>query len=234
MHALTATGVALVLAVGLTVAGCGGGGDGNSGPVVSTSSFPGRAAYAARLATGSNDNFTVSGSCAGTATLTASPATPATFEGVAGFAAGQTTTLNLTNCTPASTAASATAYYDSSYSPLGSSIPGVEYTKFVTQPPPLPASVKVGDTAVYATLTVYTDSTKAVTSGQRVLSYLVEADTASTVIVNLITRNYNSASQLMWTQQTRYRLGTGGTLAIVAIDLQYSTTSTVHLIYTKV
>jgi hypothetical protein len=183
---------------------------------------------------GSTDNFTLSGTCTGTATIANGAATPSTFEGVVGFAATQTATVNLTNCTPATNFISGTSYYDGGYIPLGSSIPGVEYAKFLTLPPPPPTAVKVGDTAVYATLTTFTDSTKIVVTGQRVLSYVVEADTANTAVVNLISKGYDTLHQLLFTQQSRYRIAADGTLTVLTIDVQYSTTSTTHLLYTRV
>lgn len=225
--------VILVSAAASLVAGCGGGGGGAGGATTTTTSFPLQAGYRARVAGGSTDNFTVSGTCTGTATFTNGAATASAFEGVSGFAVAQTVTESFTNCTPATIALSGTGYYDGSYSPLGSSIPGVEYTKFLTAPPPLPASVKVGDTAVYATLTTYTDSTKSVTTGQRVLSYVVEADTANSAIGNLITKGYNASGQLLSTQQARYRIAADGTLTVVSIDIQLSAPSTTHLVYTK-
>ena len=225
--------VILISAATSLLSGCGGGGGDGGGATPTTTSFPLQAGYRARVAGGSTDNFTVSGTCTGTATFTNGAATASTFEGVSGFAAAQTATVSFTNCTPATSAVSGTGYYDGSYSPLGSSIPGVEYTKFLTAPPPLPASVKVGDTAVYATLTTYTDSTKSVTTGQRILSYVVEADTPNTAIGNLITKGYNASSQLLFTQQSRYRIAADGTLTVVSIDIQYSTTSNTHLVYTK-
>jgi len=222
----------MVTAMVVLISGCGGGGDSGSA-TVSTMSFPAQAAYRARVAAGSTDNFTVSGTCAGTATYTDGVATASTFEGVTGFAASTTVSINLTNCTPATSAVSGTSYYDSNYSPLGDSIPGVEYAKFVTAPPPLPTTVKVGDTAVYATFALYTDSTKATTTGQEVLSYVVEADTATTAVVNLISKEYNTSNQLLSTQQSRYRIAADGTLTTLSIDVQLSTTSTTHIVLTK-
>jgi hypothetical protein len=214
--------------------GCGGGGDSGA----TTTSFPAQAGFRARIAAGSTDNFTLSGTCTGTATITNGAPTDSTFEGVPGFAATQTATatVNLTNCTPETNVISGTSYYDRSYTPLGSSIPGVEYAKFQPGPPLplLPLAVKVGDTADYATLTTFTDSTKIIVTGQRVLSYVVEADTANTAVVNLVSKGYDMLHQPLFTQQSRYRIAADGTLTVLTIDVQYSTTSTTHLLYTKV
>ena len=231
-HGLRA--IALVIGTSLLLVACGGGGGGGStGPVVSTNSFPLRAGYTALVAAGAIDNFTISGTCAGSATITDSPAIASTFEGVAGFASTSTFTFTFTNCTPTSGADTSTTFYDANYTPLGISNPGGDYEKFQTVPPPLPASVMVGNTASYGTLIVYTDSSKTVTTGTRVFSYVVEADTASTAIINLISRSFDNASQLLGTQQSRYRIAANGSLTIVSIDTQLSTTSTTHLLLTK-
>ena len=219
-----------LLAVTLVLSACGGGGSSGTTPVTS---FSLQAGYKARVQAGAADNFAVSGTCSGTATITTSGTSASTFEGVAGFSSSQTETLNLTNCVPATIAVTGTSYFDANYTPLGGSILGVEYTKFQVVPPALPTSVKVGDTAVYATLIIYTDSTKTTTTGQRQLSYVVAADSSTTALITLITRSYNNANQLLFTQQSTYRIAGDGTLTIVTIDVQYSTTSTTHLVYTK-
>jgi hypothetical protein len=212
---------------------CGGGGGGDGGPAVPANSFPLQTGYRALISSGSSQNLAISGDCSGSASITSSPASDATFEGVAGFSASTTQTINFSNCTPASTAATVTSYYDASFTPLGSDSAGIEYSAFETRPPVLPASVKVGDTAQYATLTVYSDSTKSTVTGRRVLSYVIEADTASTAIANLITTASNAANQPIFTQQSRYRMAADGTLSLLSIDIQFSTTSTLHLVLTK-
>lgn len=215
--------------------GCGGGGDSGAtaAAVAASTTFPLQAGYQARIKAGSQDNYAVSGTCAGTATLTNGAPTAATFEGASGFAASQTVTVRFPSCSALSSAAvTGTAYFNASYAPIGTSIPGVRYE---TLPSGLsvPVSVKVGDTAVLGNLTVYADSSKASVTGQRVLSYVIEADTATTAIVNLISKDYNSSSQLLSTSQARFRIATDGTLTSTTIDIQYSTTNTSHLTYTK-
>ncbi len=51
--------------------------------------------------------------------------------------------------------------------------------------------------------------------------------------INLISKRYDNAAQLLGTQQTRYRIATNGALTIVSIDIQFSTTSSTHLVLTK-
>lgn len=237
---LNTHGLAFLIATSATLlSGCGGGGSDSSGttpplpvPAVTTS-FPLQAGYQARIKAGSNDDFTVTGPCAGTANISNGAASPAVFEGSSGFAATQSSTFILTNCPK--TVLSGTSYFDATYTPLGSSTTGAVYEKFLTAPLAFAASVKVGDTGTVATFTRYADSTKAVVTGQRVLSYVVEADSANTAIVNLISKTYDTATpaQLLSTQQSRYRIAADGSLSIITIDNQFSTTSTDHYVYTK-
>ena len=219
------------------LAGCGGGSSTTPAAVVTAAAttFALQSGYKTRVASGSTDNFTISGTCSGSATMSDSTPSSATFEGSPALSVTVTATISFTNCTPSSNASTSTGYYDSNYNPLGYSTIGVDYGKFLTIPSPLPVSVKVGDTAVFGTETIYADSTKQITTGQRTLSYVIETDGASTstAIANLITKQFNTSSQLLFTQQSRYRMAADGTLTIVSIDVQYATTSTNHLVYTK-
>lgn len=217
---------------------CGGGGGGTttaSGPVASTLSFPMQSGYRALIASGLTKSFTISGTCSGSGTKTSSPAnTAATFEGVAGFSATTTTTLTYTNCTPASTAVTSTAYFDSNYDPRGFSTPSINYGVYLT-PLVIPTSVTVGGTNGTGTLgteTLYTDNTKVTLSGRIETTYVVEADTSTTAIVNVIAKIYNASSILTATEQDRYRINATGTVTPTSIDIQYANGSTNHLVFT--
>lgn len=221
----------------LALAGCGGGGGGSSASnstetTASTATFPLRSGYQALVGQSEVNSFSISGTCTGTATETRSAATAATFEGIPGVSTTTTLTGTYSNCTPASFAGTSISYYDTNYKPLGSEVPGTDYAVYSTSND-LPTSVKVGDTAQFATVDVYSSSTKQVRNGTRVLSYTVEADSNSTAIVNLIAKGYNASNQLLYTQQSRYRINTSGQLSIVSRDIQYSTTSTSHMVWTK-
>lgn len=201
-------------------------------PIASTTSFPLQSGFKALVASGYSKNFTVSGTCTGSGNKSSSPATtPATFEGVAGLSATATFTMSLTNCTPASTAQSSTAYFTSNYVPLGFNNIGVNYAVYLT-PPTIPTTVTVGATGAYGTQTLYTNSTKATGNGTAVQSYVIEADTSSTAIVNLIAKVYNASGTLTLTEQDRYRIDAAGTLTPTSIDSQSSNGSTTHLVLT--
>lgn len=228
----------LALAVTSTfLAACGGGGGGDTvatatSPIVSTASFPMQSSYRALVASGYTKSFTISGTCSGSGNKSSSPAaTPATFEGVAGLSATATFTINFTNCTPASTAVTSTAYFDTNYDPRGINSTGVNYGVYL-QPLVIPMTVTVGGTGILGTQTLYTSSTKVTPNGRIDLSYVVEADTASSAIVNLIAKMYNSAGTLTATEQDRYRITSSGALTPTSIDIQYANGSTNHLVLT--
>jgi len=61
-------------------------------------------------------------------------------------------------------------------------------------------------------------------------SYVVEADTATTAIVNLIGKIYTAAGTLSATEQDRYRIAATGALVPVSADILYSTGT--HLVFT--
>ena len=231
----------LVSSIGAAVLSACGGGGGDSTPAAQTpiaptpvTSFALQAGYKARLASGSTVNYLVSGTCTGSARGSASAPNATTFEGSSALAVTTTLTISFTNCTPTSTAVTSLTYIDSNYSLLGSSVAGTYYGKFLTIPSPLPTSVKVGDTAVYGTETLYTDSSKQTSKGQRTYSYVIEPDGTSTTtaIANLILKEFNSANQLLITGQSRARITADGTITPVSMDLQSSTTSTNHFVLT--
>lgn len=214
-----------IMANAVFLSACGGG---SSEPTtlatVEAISFPlqsGYKAHIAKIASGSVEKFTISGTCAGSATSSTSSPGTAIFEGASALSVTSTTTINFTNCTPASAAATSTIYYDSNYNVLGHSAIGIEYGKLLTIPTPLPTSVKVGDTGVYGIEIIYSDSTKQTIKGHRNFSYVIEADgtSTSTAIVNLIVKSFDTANQLLFTQQSRYQMAANGTLTALSIDV---------------
>ncbi|MGE5622224.1 MAG: hypothetical protein ACM3WS_03600 [Bacillota bacterium] len=226
----------LICALTAVLSACGGGGSSSSAASESTvsTSFPLASAYKNLIASGKATNYAISGTCSGSGSISASAPSSSTFEGSSALSVTATSTYSFTNCTPASVAGSSISYYDSNYNFIGHTVAGQEYGKFISGTNALPTSVKVGDTAIYGTETIYSDSTKQTVIGTRALSFIIEQDgsSSSSVIANAITKNYNASNQLTFTQQTRYRLGVDGSFTPVSIDIQYSTTSSTHLILT--
>jgi hypothetical protein len=213
----------------MTLAACGGGG--SSTTPSTTTTYPLRSGYQNLISQSEVNSFSISGTCTGTATETRSAAVPATFEGTAGVSTTATVSISLSNCTPASSAGTSIGYYDTNYKPLGIVMPGSEYAVYSISN--LPVSAKVGDTAQLGTADVYSSSTKQVKTGTRILSYAIEADSDSSAIINLIAKAYNTSNQLLYTQQSRYRINTSGQLTAVSTDIQYSTNSTLHVVMTR-
>ncbi len=222
----------LFVILALLLAGCGSGG-GSGGTVTSSQTFPLQSAMKDSVTKGSSTNFTITGTCNGTASIVTLIPTAASFEGASGVSATSTTTLSFSNCLPSYDQSFATDYYDTNFVPLGSIVTGGDYGVFLT-PPVIPASVKVGDKGTIGTIKNYSDSTKAVATGQDVYSYAIEPDTANTAIVNKIIKAYDAAGILSATEQDRYRISTTGTLTQISSDLQLSNGSTNHFIFTVI
>lgn len=217
----------------ITLTACGGGGaSAPSEQVISTQTFPLQSAMKNSVEHGSSTKFSASvivsdGVCTGTSNIDISTPVPATFEGVSGVSAANTATIMLKNCSPTYISGTTTDYYDSKYVPLGRAFQGGDYRVYQV-PPQIPDTVRVGDTDKLGTQDNFTDSTKNEITGQHVISYVVEPDTASTAIVNMIDKFY-SGGILLSTEQERYRIEVNGTLTPVSLDRQ---TATEHYIYT--
>ena len=218
----------------LSACGSGGGGGGDPAPVAPPQSFPLRGAFSALFANGETKTFTVSGTCNGTATFAqAATVGGANFNNVAGqLSATRAVAMNLSNCLLPSNNVTSTVYYDTNYAPLGyDSSPNPGYGVFQA-PAAMPESGKVGDVGNLGTLTNYTSSAK--TGGavsQTKSSYLVEADTASSAIVTVIVRDFNTSDVLQATEQDRYRIGLTGPATLISIDIQTATGLISHLVF---
>jgi hypothetical protein len=189
-----------------------------------TATFPFQAGYKALIASGFARNFTVSGDCEGAGSRTIAPATTAaTFELVAGLSAATSLTVSLSSCTnsaiptPTTLYQTSTTYFDNNYVPRGVNINGGYYG--VWSPLSLPVTVTVGGKGSIGTETLYTDSTKATGYGTMVQSYEIEADTATTTIVNLTTVFRNASNELTGTEQDRYRIDSIGIWTPISADI---------------
>jgi len=216
----------------LLISACGGGGGGGaSGPVTSINTFDIQAGWSRLISTGFTSTLNISGTCTGTFNLTEGAANSSTtFEGSPAISGNSVVnmTLSTSGCTP-STTSTETRYYDSNYKPLGYSVLGGSYGVWVT-PPTFSNSARVGDVVVVGTVNKYTDNTKSTSAGKQENSYVIEPDTATTAIANLITKNYNASNILTSTEQDKYRVAADGSLTLISIDIQYTNGSTTHLV----
>ena len=217
----------LFVLISAALTACGGGG---GGTVSSTNTFNLQSGYVALASTGWSKTFTITGTCSGTIAITQGAATTATnFESAAALSGNSVVTTTFSNCNPPSSAATETRYYDSNYIPKGYSVQGGNYAVYASAPT-LPTSVRVGDVGVIGTLNLYTNNTKSTSAGRQDGSYVIEADTATTAIVNVISKYYNAAGTLTSTEQDRYRMAADGSLTAISLDIQYANGSTTHLI----
>jgi hypothetical protein len=214
----------LVATLYLSLVACGGGG-GGSGPVASTDSFPFAAALQNQAVNGYVQSFTVTGTqtvsgtsynVSGTGTITVSPASSSTFEGQGAWLNNETVNGTLTaNGTSAPFSSTTQEYSTLAYAPFGLVVPGSEYC-VLQGAAMIPTTVKVGDSGAIGTYTCWKDSSKLQLYGTGQLSYVVEADTAHTAIVNTTEKDYDSTSTLILTDQRRWKIDTNGNFTWVS------------------
>jgi hypothetical protein len=145
-----------------------------------------------------------------------------TFEGQTAWLNTQSMTGSVTVLT-VSTPVSSTAqvYSTTNYAPLGESTSSSYYVMQGT--PTIPSTGKVGDTAVIGTYDVFTDKTKLNLLGTAKISYVVEADTANTAIIDLIEDDYDTSNILNASTQTRWKMDASGNVSFVSVRLTGTT-----------
>ena len=207
---LTATAVLSLLSA------CGGGGGGGTAaPVASSESFPLMTVYRNTLISSSSNTYTLTGTVGGVAitgsgTVTSSNLSAGTFEGLSALqgtstltgsfvANGVTYPLNFVGI----------SWFDSNYVPKGTSS-NSEYSVIVGTPT-IPITVRINDTGTLYTENLYTSSTKAVFLGTETESYVLEADTASTALLTIISVEKNKSGITTNTGTDQYRITPTGT-----------------------
>jgi hypothetical protein len=209
------------MGLGLTaaLAACGGGGDDAPGFTPATATFPMASAYKAYMSGPNVYNYGISGTCGGSASETTSPPVNTTFQG--GPVLVKTSTLEMAwgNCASVSGIRPGTdtlvgqTFFDSNMQPLAQSVPAEGFTVVFTSGAAIPATVKVGDSAIVA-------------SGAGVsVSYAVEAETETSVIVKLTTitvttTTTNDKTTVSQTTETlSYRLTAAGALTLLRDEI---------------
>jgi hypothetical protein len=210
--------VAVVLVVASLI-GCGGGGGGSpAAPVASTDNFPLTTILTNSLQSSSN-TFTISGTSSGAAvsgsgTVTRGSLSAGTFEGSAAQQRTTTVTGSFTvNGSTYSLNSSQISWVDSNNSPVGES-GGTDYV-VVTGTPTIPATIRVNDTGTLYTANRYSNNTKSVLRGTLTLTYVVEADTASTALLTLIRAEKDTSGTTTSTSSAQARITPAGGLSRV-------------------
>lgn len=207
--------LAAVGALSLMTACGGGGGGGAAAPVASTDTFPLTTILANSLQSSSN-TYTISGTSNGAAvtgsgTVTRGSVSAGTFEGVAAQQRTTTATGSFTvNGTSYALNNSATDWFDSNNVPVGES-GGTDYV-VVTGTPTIPATVRVNDTGTLYTANRYSNSSKSYLRGTVTVTYVVEADTATTALLTLISTEKDNFNTTTSTSSTQVRITPAGAL----------------------
>jgi hypothetical protein len=226
---LATASVALMTACG------GGGGGGSATPVESTSTFPLFTIHVNTLQASSN-NFTVSGTVNGTAvtgsgTATRGSLSAGTFEG----ATQQQRTIAVTGSISANgqvvpLISSGIDWYDSNYLPLGNT--GGEDYVVVTGTAVIPTSVPVNDAGTVYTATRWSNSSKTFSRGTEVISYVVEADTATSALLTLMLTEKDTSNTTLSVSSQQFRIRPDGTFSrIKETWLDYSDNINLTLTY---
>ena len=208
---------------------CGGGGGGVSGPVASVESFSLAKLWANMLTTPSTNNVTISGTIngapvTGSGTNTISGLSAGTFEGMPAQQQTQKIASSLvTNGQTIPVNESITTWVDSNNTPKGES-GGDDYI-VVTALGNLPTAARINDTGTAYTANRYANSTKAVLRGTRTVSYLVEADTATTALVSMIIEDKNTSNVTTNKSTAQLRITPAGTFTRIKETIVEGTTT---------
>ncbi len=209
-----------MVCVALLAAGCGGGG--SSSPVVSTKSFNVKSGFANYISVPHSYTFSGSGNVNGTSvTLSGtgelSALSGGLFEGQAALTQTQTTNLLATfNGSQRPLISTDVSYYASAdSSPLGRTSSGTY--EVMDAGATYPTAAKVGDTGQVLTSKVYSDSSKTTQLTSATSTYLIESDSADSVIVKVVTvSQVTLPANDTQTETVKYRLTDTGTLTLIS------------------
>ena len=178
---------------------------------------------------GTNKNFTVTGDCQGTFSLTESPAAKTTWNGKSVYAVGTTEVVNLPNCSLDMTGTrSSITYYDMNFLPLVKISSNGNYIEYVMSSQP--SFIKVGDTGTLGTWYSWDNSSKSHWGYFDALNYTVEPDTSTSVLFNLLKRSTLDTNQVDSINQLRYRLNAAGELELISATVDSPLTKA-HLVF---
>jgi hypothetical protein len=204
------------IAVLLLLSACGGGGDGGGdAQVLSTGSFNLQAAYKSNFTATNSYKFNISGTygsfpVSGSGSAIVGAVTSGVFEGQS--ALQHTTSILgsfLANGQTIPLATSAVYWVDTNYMPRGSV--ATEYV-VINGTATIPTAAKVNDTGSLYVANRYRNSTKTQLLGTTTVTYVVEADTATTALVTLISVDKNTNGTTTQTSTEQYRVTTANTI----------------------
>lgn len=151
----------------------------------------------------------------------------ALFEGANRPYSTITTNIKYSNCTPASTTGVERSFTDSNYIPLGYSISSGAptnnaYYGLYSSTPNIPVSLTAGASGSIGTVNLYTNSTKGVSAGRTVVTYTSNAETSTTLLLNLVSTVYSATNVLTYTEINTYRITTSGVATLLGGKVTYA------------
>ena len=181
--------------------------------------------------------FAVTGSNAAGSTITGSgkvtvgTVTQGVFEGQNAFQLTSTVTGTLArDGMTYPLAQTTTSWSDTNYVPLGSD--GDEYV-VITGKPVLPTAVKVGDTGVLYLANRYRSNLKTTLLGTLTVSYVIEADTANSVLLTLVRSDKDTSHQETQQLTSQFRVQSDQSSTPVKETLLDSSGSYLYLTYSN-
>lgn len=230
---------ASIAVMSVTLSACGGGGD-DGAPAASTKTssvltFPLAQAFADFVANGHTFNFDMSATVAGvpsentaTGTVTYGAATSGEFEGQSVLRQISTITGNVSNGTTTLPYSDTLEdFYTTNYQYMGSNYPGSSYC-VARDIVSYPQTVEVGDTGTLGVEDCYADSTKLLKVEDITMTYVIEAETATTVIFNAISTDKSTSGTVTGVEHDRFRITeTGGMEWVSGGYTDYSDSSTI-------
>lgn len=237
----------ILLALTLTLSGCGASDDdwANKDPsakVASTQIFDIAQTWTNFNLDPQTASMTISGSCTGTLILTNTSAM--TVSGAYRYNQNIVNRRYNTCVAPFVTTVSTystVAYFD--YSTAVPLLKNVRYTYGTTtnvwrSPADFPSAAKVGDSGLIGVIDNYTTASPVTKAGIEEWTYAIEMDTASSVVLNLIVKAYNTTTSttatdylsapVVQTEQYRYRVGPSNTMKMLSYDIEKSTGFKLH------
>lgn len=170
---------------------------------------------------GFSKTFNVSGDCTGTFAIMETPAAKTVWNGQSVYAVGTTEIVNLNNCRLGmSGTQTSMTYFDSNLVEIAKIHSDGSYSEYTASPQP--GFVKVGDTGSLGTWTRWNNASKSRKDETDVHTYIVEPDSATSVMVNQIDRTYDENNVLQITTQMRFRIGAAGVMEWSTVNIDFA------------
>ena len=165
-------------------------------------------AFKNKFMAGFSKTMVITGDCTGTFSKTNAPAVKTTWNGQSVYAVATTEITSSPTCTSLNGVKTSVTYFNLDFVEIATTNSDGTYSDFVGTL--RPSLVKVGDTGTMGTWSNWKDSTKKIKNDIDQITYVIEPDSASSVIFNRVDRTYDNNSVLKRTTQVKFRLTAAG------------------------